>query len=963
MSATRASSSGCSWYAKNLTLKYRCKDYISFISWWVQGKVNKTQQVRVWHVEPSDGGQLLSRLMRTIKLRNDSCAVASLAADESMQVLAIGYQDGQLEVIRGDLVRGRGLKQKMISLDQKHPLHAVFLRPLASSESMANQQTVTERFKVLGSRSSNVPDVLLFVVSEQRIHSVRLQFSGEHVLELERGFGCPLASQATLLGDGSEAQLALGRPDGLFLYQADGRGPCLAVDGSKQLLAAHKRFLAVIGDETDEKASKTSKSPIVSVKTPSQPIRSVVSIYDVRHRYVAFSGTFEPIRRVFSAWGSILLLTRSGRLIELREQDAGFQLELLFRKQQFALAAELASKHLQLGPDALVHLFRQYGDHLLRAGDVDGAVSQYVRTIGTLEPSYVVRRLLQGQRLRPLSVYLEQLHRRHVATRQHTELLISCLARLGEKERLSVLLHTSPVLQDSAESTKSITTECAEVDDEEDGAINIPDTETQFDVTGAVNVLRQSRLPKLALQLAQQHCCFESAVRIALDELHDTIAAIDVLSKAVVLYKPPSSLSIELLQLISRYGRRLLTSKPDETFSFVQNVCNQWASQDSDKEEKDRSGFLVGKTSPDISFDPPDRPFSPASLIDIFVQDPLRKRRFLRFLIETHPNCADTSVYNALLELDLRVFRQTEPSDPQHEMSRQSLVELLTGSTSIDLDQAVVLCRTSGFREGVLLLYERMQLYELLLMEHANHDPPDFSDILRICRQFGNLQPSLWIRAFGLLMKLSFDTTRFEVDDDDLDISKLALTDEPNPPITAESVLISVLKYILDYRLISLCSVIRLLGENPTIPIRALDAHLKTCLSQESEILNEQKSLVKDHERDTQRTRQLLEALQSQPIVLQTSKCSVCGHSLDLPAVHFLCLHAFHRQCFDSHSGEHDSACPLCLPEQKRLQRLLNISERNDRQSLQRQFVQQLVDSPSSPITTVARFFTQRVFD
>jgi hypothetical protein len=253
-----------------------------------------------------------------------------------------------------------------------------------------------------------------------------------------------------------------------------------------------------------------------------------------------------------------------------------------------------------------------------------------------------------------------------------------------------------------------------------------------------------------------------------------------------------------------------------------------------------------------------------------------------------------------------------------------------------------------------------------LLMEHANQQPPDLCSILQVCRKFGDEQPSLWVRAFRLLLKLPFDSDRFESNiNDDFGIpSELTLQLEPTlTDLTAEQVLISVLKQILVKRLLSLSSVIQSMADNVTIPITALHSHLDARLLHETSILHEQKALVIDHERETQRTRQLLQALQTQPIVLQASKCALCGHSLELPAIHFLCLHAFHRQCFDSHSGEHDQACPLCLPEQRRLQRLLNISGRTDRTALQKQFVQQLLESPSSPISVVARFFSQRVFD
>ena len=48
----------------------------------------------------------------------------------------------------------------------------------------------------------------------------------------------------------------------------------------------------------------------------------------------------------------------------------------------------------QYDNDGLIDIFRQYGDHLYSKGDHDGAIQQYIKTIGKLEASYVIRKVL-----------------------------------------------------------------------------------------------------------------------------------------------------------------------------------------------------------------------------------------------------------------------------------------------------------------------------------------------------------------------------------------------------------------------------------------------------------------------------------------------------------------------------------------------------------------------------------------
>lgn len=44
--------------------------------------------------------------------------------------------------------------------------------------------------------------------------------------------------------------------------------------------------------------------------------------------------------------------------------------------------------------------------------------------------------------------------------------------------------------------------------------------------------------------------------------------------------------------------------------------------------------------------------------------------------------------------------------------------------------------------------------------------------------------------------------------------------------------------------------------------------------------------------------------------MLQVTRCSNCGGTLDLPVVHFLCKHSFHQRCI--HETNDDVECPRC---------------------------------------------------
>ena len=52
------------------------------------------------------------------------------------------------------------------------------------------------------------------------------------------------------------------------------------------------------------------------------------------------------------------------------------------------------AKSQGLDEASLADIHRRYGDHLYVKGDFDGAMQQYLQTLGNLQPSYVIRKVL-----------------------------------------------------------------------------------------------------------------------------------------------------------------------------------------------------------------------------------------------------------------------------------------------------------------------------------------------------------------------------------------------------------------------------------------------------------------------------------------------------------------------------------------------------------------------------------------
>lgn len=80
------------------------------------------------------------------------------------------------------------------------------------------------------------------------------------------------------------------------------------------------------------------------------------------------------------------------KLSRLDEQSTQTKLETLYRRNLYTLAITMARSQ-GLGEAGIADIHRRYGDYLYSKGDFDGAMGQFVKTLGFLQPSYVIRKV------------------------------------------------------------------------------------------------------------------------------------------------------------------------------------------------------------------------------------------------------------------------------------------------------------------------------------------------------------------------------------------------------------------------------------------------------------------------------------------------------------------------------------------------------------------------------------------
>ncbi len=149
--------------------------------------------------------------------------------------------------------------------------------------------------------------------------------------------------------------------------------------------------LVIVCPSFTPSAGSTSATVRNYVKTSNgdSEIAKVI-IFDLHNKLIAYSGTFrDGIRDVTYQWGGIFLFG-ADKLSRLDENSTSAKLEVLYRRNLYTLAISLARSQ-GIGEAGLADIRRRYGDYLYGKGDFDGAMGQFVKTLGYLQPSYVIR--------------------------------------------------------------------------------------------------------------------------------------------------------------------------------------------------------------------------------------------------------------------------------------------------------------------------------------------------------------------------------------------------------------------------------------------------------------------------------------------------------------------------------------------------------------------------------------------
>ncbi|KAK4274953.1 hypothetical protein QN277_018106 [Acacia crassicarpa] len=703
--------------------------------------------------------------------------------------------------------------------------------------------------------------------------------------------GCGVNSVA--MSDRSE--LIIGRPEAVYFYEVDGRGPCWAFEGEKKFLGWFRGYLlCVIEDQRNG--------------------RHTFNIYDLKNRLIAHSVSVKEVSHLLYEWGNIILIMTDKSTLCIGEKDMESKLDMLFKKNLYTVAINLVQTQ-QADAAATAEVLRKYGDHLYGKQDYDEAMAQYIHTIGHLEPSYVIQKFLDAQRIYNLTNYLEKLHEKGLASKDHTTLLLNCYTKLKDVEKLNLFIKS-------------------------DDSVG----EHKFDVETAIRVCRAANYHEHAMYVAKKTGRHEWYLKILLEDLGRYDEALRYISSL-----EPSQAGVT----IKEYGKILTEHRPAETIEILIRLCTE----DGDKKGASNSAY--------ISMLP-----SPVDFLSIFIHHPQSLMDFLeKYANKVKDSPAQVEIHNTLLELYISkelnfpsISQVTDDGDLNHKVAsvKSTMLKAQSNGTSADhksskeetdllkrrekglsllksawppeiehplydVDLAIILCEMNAFKEGLLYLYEKMKLYkEVIACYMQTHD---HEGLIACCKRLGDSgkggDPSLWADLLKYFGELGEDCSK-EVKE----VLTYIERDDILPPIV----------------------VLQTLSTNPCLTLSVIKDYIARKLEQESKMIEEDRQAIENYQEDTLAMRKEIQDLRTNARIFQLSKCTACTFTLDLPAVHFMCMHSFHLRCL----GDNEKECPECAPEYRSVLEMKKSLEQNSKD--QDRFFQQVRNSKDG-FSVIAEYF------
>lgn len=806
-----------------------------------------------------------------IKNGNNSYPITTFTYSANFSILAFGFANGNVVLVRGDLLRDRGSSQTAVykSLD-----------PITGLELVAD----------------NNYDPLLYITTTSKILTVPTTGGNHNRVEkwYEKSKGADLGT-VDIEGD----QLLVGRNEGIVFYDIKGSSYTIALDLPKKKIQKFGKYVVIV-------TANTTTSTSLVLNGYSEPTKIIIA--DLEQKLISFSYTISSstVNDMFSLWGDIFILSSDGILYKLHEKPLEEQLDIVVKRDLYPVAIDLAKNNVSTS--VLLDIKRKYGDYLYSRNETTEAMDQYIETLSLGKTSEVIKKYKDSKEVMNLARFLEEMLKQGLSTKEHVTLLLCTYCKLKNVEKLNSFIEKYD--QDSNELVR-----------------------VEFDLHVVVELCRETNFLLQASKLAQNSGHSSLAVDILLRDLCDAPSAIHYIKTLpidetlrilvdyarLLLESIPNATTALLIDVFTgKYkpekaatGNVLDEDKPETPVllqsykafvNYMSNAANNINITASSSED-DLPNGESGVTEP--TYQPP----KPRIIFPSFVNKP---NEFVIFL----EACAESfdlfegdekdkkDILSTLFELYLALGEREENQGIKKAWEQKALDLVASDKDLIDATSILLISNIFEFNEGQILAREGPG-FEIDLFRSCVASG-DVDGAINALHKYGDNEPELYPLA------LMFYTSSEEV------FGKVG-----------EEKFKFVLNKIKKDRILSPLEIIQALSVNKVATVELVKDYIFEFVETEKKEIEINEKLIDSYKQEAEKKKKEVYDLENKPMTIQPNRCDSCSNKLDSETVHFVCSHSYHKHCL----AEVDR-CPTCTPARETVRNIREgqrvIGERND---------------------------------
>lgn len=812
--------------------------------------------------------------------------ISCFTFNESLTCIAVGYTSGKVILIRGDLLRDRGLKQRVI-YEGSDPITGIHYN----------------RF-----------EQILYATTTSKVITI---------LTTGRNQGKPLRILSSKSGvdvdcsdvEPRSAKLIVADEEGFRFYNHVSKAQVINFNIPKRkILRLFKDYLLVVSPIEDVTSSKKSLTRLL--------------VLDMHNMQISFSLTIPNLsisHSFFSASeNEAYLLSTDGVLYKLHEKAMNQQIEIVLQRGLFSIALSMA-KQYNLSGATLFRINLLNADTLYEKQDYDGAINKYIDCLPLLQELHsnveadsdeaeniddfiirVITNFKEVSNIHNMTRFLAKLYELHLSDSDHITLLLCCYCKLRMTDELDQFIDGIDLQEDQVFSSNKLDL-----------------SKLKFSLI--INLFKEchyyTQVTKLLYKLNHPHLI----VQIQLEDLKQYTNCMSYIKTLPIN---------ELLGILIDYSKDFLDCMPMETTELLIDVFtgkykpnpthllfeapeavvqngNGEAAESADTNASSYGGILSYLSNPlrlgieretaveeDIFVEPTYLPPKPSLVFPCFIN---HSKEFIVFLeacllsFEKYQgnNLQKKEILMTLFDLYLSTSIEDLPHSEEW-LSKAAGI-LKNHSLHLDKSQVLLLAHVYNFEAEQYIFEEsgnNLQESQFRSAQAKN----DISGALAIVKEHGEQQPHLYKQFL-----------------------KMLLSSKDNFDVISQKDKQWLLKNTCKYGLATPLELVHMLSIYESAPIGLVKDLLIDHVGRLNRDIANNLKLVESYENESTKNSYKLTELTTKPLILQNSKCSTCELKLDFPAIHFKCQHSYHGRCLNENTYIPDSIekeeqrCPLCV--------------------------------------------------